>query len=140
MPKRKHLNLFASLLLLLFVTDLNAKIKYKHRHHARGTATYYATKYEGRKTATGDVFSNSGYTAASNKFNLGVYARVTNLGNGKKVYVKINDRMGDVDRVIDLTHAAANRLGFLKQGTARVKVKVVRPGKGKRKIRRQLRH
>lgn len=110
---------------------------YRNKHHARGQASYYSDKYNGRKTATGEVFSNSGYTAASNQFRLGAYVKVTNRANGNTVYVHINDRMGKTKRVIDLTTAAADKLGFRREGVARVKVKVVRDGKAKRKIRKQ---
>ena len=118
----------------------HAYAKYKHKHKARGTASYYAGKYDGRKTSTGDVFSNEGYTAASNKFRLGAYARVKDLENGKTVYVLINDRMGNQERLIDLTTAAADYLDCRKQGLAHVRVKVVHDRKGRRHIRRQQRN
>ena len=122
---------------LLCICCFAASARYKHKHKARGIASYYGNKYEGRKTATGDVFRNSGFTAASNKFRLGAYVRVTNRANGKKVYVRINDRMGNGKRLIDLTEAATEQLGFKRQGTTRVKAKVVSERKGKRAIRRQ---
>jgi len=123
---------------LIFLCSLQAYAhRYKHKHKARGIASYYSNKYDGRKTATGDVFSNNGYTAASNKFRLGAYVRVTNRANGKHVYVQVNDRMGNWDRLIDLTTAATMQLGFKQEGLAHVKVKVVHDRKGKRGIRRQ---
>jgi len=124
-------------LFVFLVSSLNAAARYKHNHKARGIASYYSNKFEGRKTATGDVFHNSGFTAASNKFRLGAYVRVTNLSNGKKVYVQVNDRMGNGKRLIDLTNAAAEALDFKRAGTAKVRVKVVKERKGKRGVRRQ---
>ena len=124
--------------LLLLLNTVYAQARYKHKHKAHGEASYYAEKYNGRKTADGTVFTNNGFTAASNKFRLGAYAKVINRENGNVVYVLINDRMGNKKRVIDLTTAAAKKLDFIKQGTAKVKVKVVKPGKGKRKIRKQM--
>jgi len=123
----------------LDLPSVSARIKYKKKHRAHGVASYYSNKYEGRKTASGETFSNQDYTAASNKFRLGAYVRVRNKTNGSTVYVKVNDRMGDQKRLIDLTTAASDELGFRKAGLADVKVKVVRPGKARRKIRRQLR-
>ncbi len=127
---------FTTVFLLMLAVTTHAA-KYKHKHRAGGTASYYSSKYEGKKTASGDVFTNRGYTAASNKFRLGAYTRVTNKSNGRKVYVRINDRMGNDKRLIDLTAAATDKLGFKQQGTTQVKVKVVSDRKGKRKIRRQ---
>lgn len=127
-------------LLTLGLLAACAKPMYRNRHHARGEASYYANSYNGRKTATGDIFSNNGYTAASNQFRLGAYVRVTNRKNGQTVYVQVNDRMGKTKRIIDLTTAAAGKLGFVKEGVAPVKVKVVRAGKAKRRIRKQQKH
>src|SRR5690606_12550735 len=78
-----------------------------------GIASYYHPRFVGRLTATGDVFSNEKFTAASNHFKLGTYVKVTNLRNGRFVYVRINDRMGQPDRIIDLTQKAAEALHFI---------------------------
>lgn len=130
---------YTFLVLCLFATHA-VFANYKQKHKARGEASYYGKKYEGKKTATGDVFSNKGYTAASNLFRLGAYVRVTNQNNEKVVYVKVNDRMGHAKRIIDLTQAAAEDLAFVREGTAQVAVKVVKDRKGKRKIRKQERN
>lgn len=130
-------NKFFFITVIFIFCSLSLEARYKHKHKAHGIASYYSNKYDGKKTATGDVFSNRGFTAASNKFRLGAYARVTNRSNGKHVYVKINDRMGNGKRLIDLTLAATEQLDFKREGTARVKVKVVRERKGRRGIRRQ---
>jgi rare lipoprotein A len=127
------------LVAMVISSTVSARVRYKKKHKAHGVASYYSNKYEGRKTANGETFSNEGYTAASNKFRLGAYVRVRNKTNGHTVYVKVNDRMGDQKRLIDLTTATSDALGFRKAGLADVKVKLVRPGKARRKIRRQSR-
>ena len=81
-----------------------------------GVATYYAKYFEGRKTATGEIFKHKKLTAASNNFKLGSLVRVTNKTNGASVIVRINDRMhpkmAKMGRVVDLTRAAATLIGF----------------------------
>jgi rare lipoprotein A len=91
-----------------------------------GIASYYHDKFEGRQTATGEIFDNDRFTAASNQFKLGCYVKVTNLSNGEVLYVRINDRMAKSNtRVIDLTSLAAKKLEFHKKGITRVKVEIV---------------
>lgn len=99
-----------------------------------GIASFYHNKFEGRKTATGEVFDNDKYTAASNHFKLGTYVKVTNQVNGKVVYVKVNDRMGHQSRMIDLAEVAAEELKFVRRGTAKVKIETVPAAEGKRQI------
>lgn len=92
----------------------------------KGVASYYHDKFEGRQTATGEVFDNDRFTAASNQFKLGSYVKVTNLTNGEVIYVRINDRMAKSNtRVIDLTSLAAKKLEFHKKGVTKVKVEIV---------------
>jgi len=91
-----------------------------------GTASYYANKFNGRKTANGEIFNNNDFTAAHNKLPLGTYVKVTNLRNHKWVIVRITDRLHYANkRVVDLTQAAAKRLGFYYRGLTKVKVEVV---------------
>ena len=97
----------------------------------KGIASFYHNKFEGRKTATGEVFYNDKYTAACNSMKLGTYAKVTNVSNGKVVYVRINDRMGHQGRAIDLTSLAATKLDFVKKGLANVKIEAVSAEEGK---------
>lgn len=99
-----------------------------------GVASFYHNKFEGRKTATGEVFDNDKYTAASNHFKLGTYVKVTNQSNGKIVYVKVNDRMGHQGRMIDLAEVAAQDLKFIGRGTTKVKVEQVSADEGKKQI------
>ncbi len=106
----------------------------QEKPHKTGTASFYHNRFEGRKTATGEVFDNDNFTAASNFFKLGTFVKVTNLQNGKVVYVKINDRMGHPSRVIDLTEHAARKLKFVNRGLTRVKIEQVPAQEAKRFI------
>jgi len=91
-----------------------------------GTASYYANKFEGRKTATGEIFSQKKMTAASNILSLNTYVQVTNLHNHKTAVVKITDRMHPKNkRLIDLSRAAAKKLGYTGRGLTKVKVEVI---------------
>lgn len=99
-----------------------------------GIASFYHNKFEGRKTATGEIFDNDNFTAASNFFKLGTFVKVTNLLNGNTVYVKVNDRMGHPSRIIDLTENAARKLRFIARGTTKVKVEQVTAQEAKRAI------
>ena len=91
-----------------------------------GKAAWYGKKFNGRKTASGQRFNASALTAASNTLPFGTLVKVTNLKNKKSVTVRINDRgPKQADRIIDVTRAAAARLGMLKSGLAEVEIKVV---------------
>ncbi len=98
----------------------------------KGVASFYHHKFVGRKTATGETFSNINFTAACNRLALGTFVKVTNLANGLAVYVRINDRMAAANkRVIDLAEIAAEKLGFIDDGTAKVKVETVPKEEGR---------
>ena len=91
-----------------------------------GQASFYSNKFHGRKTANGEIFSQDKFTAACNVLPLGTMIRVTNLKNGKTVVVKTNDRLhAKTRRLVDLTRAAAKKLGFISRGLTRVKVEVI---------------
>ncbi len=91
-----------------------------------GVASWYGTKFHGRETSSGERFDIYKLTAAHRHLPLPTYVRVTNLGNGKSTIVRVNDR-GPFhgDRVIDLSYAAAVKLGFHDKGTSRVRIEVV---------------
>lgn len=92
----------------------------------RGVASYYGKKFHGRKTSSGEAFDMNKLTAAHRTLPLDSYAQVINLENGKAVIVKINDRGPFVGgRVIDLSFAAARKLGFTQQGTVAVEVRAI---------------
>ncbi len=92
-----------------------------------GRAGYFADDLEGRLTASGERFSNQALTAAHRSLPLGSRLRVTNLKNGRSVIVRVNDRAGSArGYVITLTRRAADELGFVKSGFAKVKLQVVK--------------
>jgi rare lipoprotein A len=97
-----------------------------------GVASFYSRHLEGATTATGETFHHNQLVAASNNFKLNSWVRITNIRNGKSVVVRINDRMGkamqSLGRVADVTILAAQQLGFINRGLARVKVEEVLPG------------
>ena len=91
-----------------------------------GQASFYSNKFEGRRTANGEKFSQKKFTAACNSLPLGTWIEVTNLRNSKKVIVKTNDRLHPkMKRVVDLSFAAAKKLDFVSSGLTRVKVVVI---------------
>src|SRR5918993_688675 len=78
-----------------------------------GIASYYADKFNGRKTASGEVYQHKKFTAACNKVPLGTWLRVTNLNNKRRVIVKVNDRLHPrMKRVVDLSRVSAEKLGY----------------------------
>ena len=91
-----------------------------------GVASYYAAKFENRKTADGERFKSDGFTAAHRTLPLGTMVRVTNLENHRSVIVRVNDRGPFArKRIIDLSPAAARALGIRNQGLMRVRIEVV---------------
>lgn len=97
------------------------------RYSEIGVASWYGPKFHGKPTANGEMFDMNALTAAHRTLPLPSIAQVTNLENGRKVNVRINDRGPfSKDRIIDLSRAAAKQLGFIEQGTARVKVRYLR--------------
>ena len=97
-----------------------------------GTASFYANKFEGRKTSTGEIFSQKKMTGASNILPFNHWVRVTNTRNNLSVILRINDRMHKNNkRLIDLSKSAARKLKYTGYGLARVKVELLgkkRPG------------
>ncbi len=97
-----------------------------------GKASFYADKFEGRPTASGEKYKHNKLTAAHKTLPFGTKVRVTNTANNQVVEVVINDRGPYVDgRVIDLSKSAAEKLGFVNSGLADVKIEVVDAGDGK---------
>ncbi len=92
-----------------------------------GTASYYADKFEGRTTANGEKYNGSKMTAAHRMLPFGTLVRVKNLKNNKTCEVKINDRGPFVEgRIIDLSRSAAEKLDFVQQGLAEVRIEVIK--------------
>lgn len=99
-----------------------------------GKASFYADKFEGSPTASGEKYKHSKLTAAHRSLPFGTKVRVTNMANNETVEVIVNDRGPYVDnRVIDLSRSAAEKLGFVNQGLAEVKIEVIDAGDGKGK-------
>ncbi|SKB52470.1 septal ring lytic transglycosylase RlpA family protein [Daejeonella lutea] len=94
-----------------------------------GKATYYASKFHGRRTTSGEVFSNKKLTAAHLKLPFGTIVNVTNVDNGRTVEVRINDR-GPHSKfyIIDLSQAAAKKIGMFGKGVANVEITYTLPG------------
>lgn len=91
-----------------------------------GIASYYATKFVGRKTSDGSTYNSQKLTAACNVLPLGTWVKVTNLRNKRSVIVQINDHLHHRNnRLIDLSKSAAQKLGFISRGITRVKVEVL---------------
>ncbi len=92
----------------------------------QGKASYYAKKFEGRKTASGQKFSNLKLTAAHKTLPFGTKVKITNIQNNKTVIVIINDRLPKKSsRIIDVSRAAAKELDFIKAGVVKVTVEIM---------------
>jgi rare lipoprotein A len=117
--------LFFTLLLHFLVLTSFAQVQ-------TGKASFYADKFEGVSTASGEKYRHNKLTGAHKTLPFGTKVKVTNLANQQSVVVVINDRGPWVeDRIIDLSRSAAENLGFVNQGLADVQLEVVDPGDGK---------
>lgn len=122
-----------NLLFLFCMVGVQALASTASAHQSTvGTASFYAERFHGRKTASGERYNMHDLTAATvhSRYPLGTILRVTNLRNDRAVEVRVNDR-GPLPRgrVLDLSKRAAMELGFLRSGLARVKVEVLRWGR-----------
>ena len=98
----------------------------------KGISSYYGPKFHGKLTANGEIFDMYGVTAAHKEFPFNTMVRVTNENNGKSLMIRINDRGPYVGgRILDCSFGAAKKLGFVGEGTASVKIKVIEWGDGK---------
>lgn len=94
----------------------------------KGYASWYGNKFHGKRTSSGEDYDMFAMTAANKTLPIPCYVRVTNLENGRQIIVKVNDRGPfHEDRIIDLSYAAAQKLGMLAQGTAYVQVDTIDP-------------
>ena len=94
----------------------------------RGIASWYGTKFHGRRTSNGDTYDMYAMTAAHRSLPLPTYVQVTNLQNGRRAVVRVNDRGPfHANRIIDLSYAAATKLGIVKDGTGLVEVRALDP-------------
>lgn len=95
----------------------------------QGVASWYGRQFHGKKTATGEIYDMYAMTAAHPTLPLPSYARVTHLANGKSVVLRVNDRGPfHPGRVIDLSYAAAHKLGLAQRGSGEVLVEAILPG------------
>ncbi len=98
-----------------------------------GTASWYGPGFNGRRTSMGEIYNQKGYTAAHKNLPLPSYLKVTNLKNGKKLVLRVNDRGPFVDsRILDLSEGAARYLGVIGPGTAKVRLEYLNVGSGGR--------
>ncbi len=101
----------------------------KGDYYQTGMATYYADRFHGRKTASGERYNKYKFTAAHRTLPFGTVVKVTSMLNGKSVTVRINDRMPQKrkgDRIIDLSRAAAKTLGMVRSGVVPVGIEIVK--------------
>ena len=121
-----------SLLILFALLSLTAKLYCQDTLAAPtksvGIASFYAKKFNGRKTSSGIKFSNDSLTAAHKSLKFGTYVSVRNLKNDSVVIVKIIDRLPKKSkRTIDLTQRAAKQLNFIKSGLTKVEITEIEP-------------
>jgi rare lipoprotein A len=116
------------------IEEINVERNYPFKELSvqEGVASFYADKFHGRRTASGEIFDKNKLTAAHRTLPLNSIAMVTNLKNNKKVRVKINDRGPFVSgRIIDLSKRAAEELDFISEGTAKVRIEIIKLGDNK---------
>jgi rare lipoprotein A len=124
----------------LFSQEILAQKKINYRKvpvvdSAIGYASYYSNRFIGKKTASGEVFSQKKMTCAHNTLPLGTLVRVTSLKSEKYVVVRVNDRLHMHNpRLVDLSKAAATQLGFVKKGIIKVSVVVVKDENDVKKV------
>jgi len=110
-------------------------LKTSQGYRERGIASWYGTKFHGRRTSSGETYDMYAMTAAHKTLPLPTYVEVTNLENGRKVVVKVNDRGPFHEgRIIDLSYTAASKLGVLAKGTAQVEVRAINVNEAPRSV------
>jgi rare lipoprotein A len=126
MRKIKLLYVFS--FIFIFITGLSEPIFAQETGDIqKGSATWYGSRYHGRKTTSGEVYNKNQMTAAHPKLPFGTKVKVTHAGNSKAVVVRINDRgpFGKKGHIIDLSEAAAKKIGLHQSGYAQVEVEVL---------------
>ena len=117
---------------LFFVLALIFLANFSFAQHQSGKASFYADKFEGHQTASGEKYKHGKLTAAHKSLPFGTKVRVTNIENNQSVDVVVNDRGPYVDgRIIDLSRSAAEKLDFVNRGLTDVKIEVLDAGDGK---------
>lgn len=120
---RKKLFVLVSLLIVMMVS-----VPLCAQNLMTGKASYYANKFHGRKTSSGEIYHRDSLTCAHRTLPFGTRLKVRNLNNGREVVVEVNDRGPFCEgRIVDLSYAAAKEIGILRRGVARVEVEMVLP-------------
>ena len=101
------------------------KHRFKNPIASLGIASFYSDLFDGKRTANGEIFNQNLMTACHRSLPFGTLVRVINIATGRSVIVRINDRGVMASRVIDLSHAAANELGMLGSGVAKVRLEIL---------------
>jgi rare lipoprotein A len=127
-PKVEQLSKYGNMP-VYHVNGKNYYVMNNSKHYeAEGVASWYGTKFHKRNTSSGEKYDMLGMTAAHRTLPLPTYLEVTNKSNGRTVIVKVNDRGPFADnRILDLSYAAAKKLGMIGHGTADVKIKAIDP-------------
>ena len=132
LTRRVILSVFMGISLVFPAEVLFAKETASHKSRSThtkpitGNASYYGGKFHGKRTASGEIFNKNAMTAAHRSLPFGTKVKVTNLQNGRTVLVRVNDRGPHVrGRIIDISQAAAKKIGLLHAGTVRVKLEVL---------------
>ncbi len=116
--------LLFSIILLFVISYLPAEV-----YREKALVSYYAGDFHGKKTSNGEYFNMNDYTCANKSLPFDTILKVTNLANGLSVQVRVNDRGPFVNgRELDLSKAAAQKIGMIKSGTAYVKIEIVKRG------------
>ena len=103
-------------------------MKTSQGYREKGIGSWYGTKFHGRNTSNGEVYDMYKMTAAHKTLPIPSYVKVTNLNNGRSVIVRVNDRGPfHAGRIIDLSYAAAKKIGYSSHGTAPVEVEAIQP-------------
>lgn len=114
-------------------------LRSRKNYDAIGIASWYGTQFHNRRTSNGELYNMLGMTAAHRTLPLPTYVQVTNLENGKRIIVKVNDRGPfEQNRLIDLSYVAAKKIGMTGRGTALVEVKAIDAAKWKRSFHRMI--
>ena len=121
LKQKTMIALFSALTFSTTITHAN-----ENKVYQTGIASYYASRFDGRKTASGEIFSSNKLTCAHRKLGFGTMILVTNLSNGKDILVRVNDNGPHISgRILDLSKRAAKELGMLDSGTAKVSIEIV---------------
>ncbi len=126
-PRREPLHRFANRTYVALGNTYTPHTEYRP-YNEEGIASWYGRRFHGKKTSSGELYDMYAMTAAHPTLPIPSYARVTALKNGRSVVVRINDRGPfHSNRLIDLSYTAAHKLGYLGQGSTRVRVESIDP-------------